>query len=92
MFLPAILFALLVALLFGALYHLLRDGGFWRLTLYLLLSVVGFAIGHSLGAWQGWNLVPVGPLDFGSGSLGSFVILILGDWLSRIQSKPQSTV
>jgi len=32
---PTLLFALLVGLLYGALYHLLRGGGFWRLLLYL---------------------------------------------------------
>jgi len=92
MTLPTLLFALLIALLYGALYHFLRGGGFWRLALYLLLSVVGFAFGHLVGWWQGWNLIPVGPLDLGSESLGSLVILICGDWLSRIQPKPQSTV
>ena len=49
MTLPALLFALLVALFYGALYHLLRDGGFWRLLLYLSLSILGFVLGHLIG-------------------------------------------
>ena len=87
MTLPTILFALIVALLYGALYHLLRGGGFWRLILYLGLSVLGFAIGHLIGLWRGWAFAPLGSLNLGVSSLGSLVILLVGDWLSRIESK-----
>ncbi|HSM72125.1 MAG TPA: hypothetical protein VK851_11335 [Anaerolineales bacterium] len=84
---PALLFALLIALLYGSLYHLLRGGGFWRLVLYLVLSVLGFAIGHLIGLWRGWIFMPLGSLNLGMSSLGSLLILIIGDWLSRIETK-----
>lgn len=83
MTLPTLLFALLVASLYGALYHLLRGGGFWRLTLYLGLSVLGFAVGHLVGQWRGWVLLPLGSLNLGLSSLGSILVLLVGDWLSR---------
>lgn len=89
---PSFLFALLLALFYGALYHLLRRGGFWRLIFYLVLSCIGFAIGQAISLWQGWAFVMVGPLDVGSASFGSLVALIVGEWLSRIQPAPQSTV
>jgi len=92
MTLPSSLFALLIALFYGALYHLFRGGGFWRLMLYLGLSVIGFTAGYFLGLWQGWIFLPLGAIDLGSSSAGSLVILIIGDWLSRIETKPQSTV
>lgn len=84
---PALLFALLIALLYGSLYHLLRGGGFWRLVLYLVLSVLGFAIGYLIGLWRGWIFMPLGSLNLGMSSLGSLLILIIGDWLSRIETK-----
>ena len=87
MTLPTILFALIIALLYGALYHLLRGGGFWRLVLYLGLSVLGFAIGHLVGLWRGWVFAPLGSLNLGISSVGSLVVLVLGDWLSRIEAK-----
>ncbi len=83
MTLPTLLFALLVALLYGALYHLLRGGGFWRLLLYLGLSILGFAAGHLIGIWRGWLLLPLGPLNLGLSSIGSILVLLIGDWLSR---------
>jgi len=92
MTLPALLFAFLLALLYGAVYHLVRNGGFWRLILYFVLSVVGFAIGHFMGLWRGWVFIPIGSLNLGMSSLGSLIILIFGDWLSRIESSHESKV
>ena len=87
MTLPSILFALLIALLYGALYHLFRGGGFWRLILYLSLSTLGFAAGYFIGYWFGWLIFPLGQLDVGSASIGSLIFLVGGDWLSRIEVK-----
>ena len=92
MTLPALLFAFLLALLYGAVYHLIRDGGFWRLILYFILSLVGFVIGHFMGLWRGWVFIPLGSLNLGMSSLGSLIILIFGDWLSRIESSRESKV
>ena len=85
MTLPSLLFALLVALLYGALYHLIRGGSFWRLLLYLSLSVLGFTAGHIVGLWRGWMLIPLGSLNLGLCSIGSLVILVIGDWLGHIE-------
>jgi len=46
-----ILFGWLMATLFGALFHLWRDGGFWKLLLYLGLSWAGFLV-RELGSWR----------------------------------------
>lgn len=85
---PALLFALLVAILYGALYHLLRGGGFWRLLLFLILSVLGFAAGHLVGLWRGWVFLPLGSLNLGISTIGSILFLLTGDWLSRVEPKP----
>jgi hypothetical protein len=92
MTLPAFLFALLIALLYGTLYHLIRGGSFWRLLLYLVLSILGFALGHLIGLWRGWVLIPIGSINLGLSSIGSFLILLLGDWLTHIETDQQSTV
>ena len=92
MTLPSSLFALLVAFLYGALYHLVRGGGLWRLIFDLGLSALGFALGYLVGFWSGWILVPLGPIDLGSTSIGSLIFLVGGDWLSRIEAKKESKV
>ena len=85
MTLPTLFFAFLIAFLYGALYHLIRGGKFWRLILYLFLSTAGFAFGHLIGLWRGWILIPLGSLNLGMSSIGSIIILVTGDWLSRLE-------
>jgi len=92
MTLPAFLIALLIAFLYGALYHVFRGGGLWRLIFYLGLSALGFTVGYLIGYWLGLPLIPIGSMDLGSASIGSLIFLVGGDWLSRIEVKPESKV
>ena len=85
MTLPAAVFALVCALLVGALFHLVVDGGGARLALYLVLSTSGFAGGHGLAQLQGWSFLPLGPLQLGFGIAGSLALLLLGHWLSQVR-------
>jgi hypothetical protein len=92
MTLPSLLFALLIALFYGASYHLIRGGGFWRMLLYFGLSVLGFLVGHLIGMWRGWMFIPLGALNLGLSSAGSLVFLVLGDWLSHFEASEGSKV
>lgn len=87
MTLPTLLFALLIALLYGALYHLIRGGSFWRLLLYICLSMFGFVGGHLVGLWRGWVWVPLGSINLGLSTIGSILVMLFGDWLSRIEAR-----
>jgi hypothetical protein len=92
MTLPAALLGFLISSLYGALFHLIRDGKAGRLLLCLSLAWIGFVIGHILGAWRGWVFLMAGPLNLGMGTLGSLILLGLGDWLGRIEAGSQSKV
>lgn len=92
MTLPVILFGLVIALLVGALFHSLRGGGGWRFLFYIALSIAGFAAGQWIGIMRGWSLFKFGALDIGMGLVGSLTVILLGDWLSRIESKDQKGV
>lgn len=92
MTLPTLLLSVLIALFYGTFYHLVRGGSFWRLVLYMFLSVFGFALGHLIGQWRGWVFLPIGTMNLGLSSIGSFVLLILGDWLSRVDTGVESKV
>lgn len=81
---PAFVFAVFLAALFGSLLHLWRGGPLWRLVLYLVLSEVGFFVGHALGEILLINFINLGPIHLGFGILGSLALLGLGYWLSLV--------
>ena len=85
MTIPSFVFALLIASLYGALFHLIRGGGLGRLLLFLIFGWAGFAFGHLVGIWRGWVLIPVGELNLGISTIGSLIFLFGGDWISRIR-------
>ncbi|RJP49106.1 MAG: hypothetical protein C4583_13270 [Anaerolineaceae bacterium] len=89
MTIPSLLFALLIALGLGALYHFIRGGEALHLVAYLLMSVLGFAAGHFIGWWRGWTLFQFGPLNLGPEIVGALVFLALSDWL--IHLPPRTT-
>ena len=89
---PTLLFALLIALLYGALYHFIRGGNGWRLLLYFGFSILGFFIGQWVGTWRGWDFFVLGSLNLGFATLGSVLFLIAGEWLSRIEGNKKSSV
>lgn len=86
MTIPSLLLALLIASLYGGLYHLIRGGGLGRLLLFLIFGWAGFALGHLIGVWLGFLLIPLGEVNLGLSTLGSLVMLVLGDWVSSIRS------
>ena len=86
---PAFIFGFLFATLFGALFHLWKNGGIGHLALYLSLSWVGFVAGHLLAERMEWHFLDVGVLHLGFGILGSVVFLFVGYWLSMLQAEPK---
>ena len=83
MTLPSLLLALLIALLFGVLYFVVRGGSGWFFLAFLGLSVLGFALGELIGTWRGWTFFMLGSSNIGMGLAGSVLLLGLGDWLGR---------
>jgi uncharacterized membrane protein YeaQ/YmgE (transglycosylase-associated protein family) len=79
------MFGLLAALLVGALFHLVVDGGGGRLVLYMILSVAGFGAGQWLGSALQWTFISLGQLHFGPAVLGSLLVLLVGHWLSKVE-------
>jgi hypothetical protein len=85
--LPVVLLGLVIALLIGFIFHILRDGSGMRLLMYLGLSIAGFALGQWVSMAGGLKLYSLGALDIGTDVIGSILVLIGGDWLNRRQTK-----
>ena len=81
---PAVVFSFFIATMLGSFLHLWRGGGVGRLVLYLVLSLIGFFVGHFLAESQGIEFLDVGTIHLGMGILGSLILLGIGYWLSLI--------
>jgi hypothetical protein len=49
MTLPALVFGFVVSTFYGIVFHLWKNGGLGRLLLYVILSWIGFLLGHLVG-------------------------------------------
>ncbi len=85
MTLPAILFGIVLSTLYGTAFHFWKGGSLNRLVLYVILSWLGFWIGHIVGGALGWSFAASGPINTGMATLGSAVFLFVGEWLSRVE-------
>jgi len=74
---PTIIFGLAIATLIGALFHIWKDGGLGKLILYLVLSWIGFWVGHAIGEKYQISILDVGIFV-------SAIFLLFGHWLSLI--------
>jgi hypothetical protein len=83
--LPTILFGIVLSTLYGSIFHYLRGGSTGKLFILLVLAWAGFWAGDSLGWYLGWTFWSMGMLNAGMGTVGSVVLLLLGDIASHIK-------
>jgi hypothetical protein len=79
---PAVVFSIFLAALLGSLLHLWRGGSLVHLLIYLVLSLVGFFVGHYLANALAIRFIILGTINLGMGILGSLAFLGIGYWLS----------
>lgn len=91
MTLPSVLFAFILATLFGAAFHLLMGGDARRFALYLLAGWLGCAVGQVVGTALAIDLFAIGPLRTGAAALGSLIALVIAYVLGvRLQTRSVS--
>lgn len=83
--LPTLILGILISTLYGALFHFWRGGSLGRLILYLVLGWLGFWTGHTLAGLWGWTFASLGTLRLGAATIGSFIFLAIGYWLSLVE-------
>lgn len=85
MTLPSIILGFVLSTIFGAAFHFWRGGNLGHLILYLFLSWIGFWLGHLTGSLTGLTLGMIGTLNLAMGCIGSLIILLIGNWLFRVE-------
>lgn len=85
---PTITFGILLAILLGALFHLVRGGDSKRLLIYLAISLAGFWLGDTIGYFTGWSILHIGLLNTGTAILFSVLLMVGGELLlNRLEAK-----
>ncbi|MCI0710842.1 MAG: hypothetical protein L0154_11840 [Chloroflexi bacterium] len=79
---PTILFGFVVATLFGSVFHLIVGGDARRLALFLMMSWVGFALGHITGDLLGIEILDIGALNMLNATAGAFLAMLLAFMLT----------
>lgn len=72
---PGLVFAFVMATLYGALFHFILGGDARRLALFLLAGWLGFVIGHFAGFVLGIELFSLGAVRLIPATIGAFVAL-----------------
>lgn len=72
---PGLVFAFILATLYGVIFHLLWGGDARRLALFLLASWLGFAFGQFLGLVLEIDILRLGGLRTFAATLGAFFAL-----------------
>lgn len=78
----SIIFGFIIATLIGAVFHLIRGGSIKLLSLYILLSWIGFWVGQILADQLAWKYGRFGPLNLVAAVLGGILFVVGGYWLS----------
>jgi hypothetical protein len=82
MTLPAFLFGMLVATVYGTGFHLITGGSLGKLLFDIIFSWIGFWIGHFIASFSGWTLWSLGPLHLGLATITGIFGILLGNWLT----------
>jgi hypothetical protein len=72
---PAILFGLVLATLYGSLFHVVVGRRLWQWPLFWVASLVGFLGGYAVGVLLGFEWLRVGVLPLFACTLGSALLL-----------------
>lgn len=86
---PAFLLGIILATLYGTIFHFWRGGSFGRLLFYIILSWIGFWSGNYFGNTFHSNFIKLGTLQAGSATIGAIICLLIGYWLSLIRIETQ---
>lgn len=69
--------SVLIALLYGSVFHLFFGQRLWQLPTYLASSLLGFFIGFAVGAALGLEWLRLGAVPLFAASLGAFATLFV---------------
>ena len=83
MTIQAILFIVLVSAFYGCLFNLITGGNIFSIFVNIAIAIAGFFAGHFVGNVIGREFLQIGVINFGWGTIISFVFLMIGAAVSH---------
>jgi len=83
MTLQAILFIILVSAFYGCLFNLVTGGNVFSIFVNIMIAIAGFFVGQFVGNVIGREFLRVGVINFGWGTIISFIFLVIGSAISH---------
>ena len=80
---PAVVLSIVVASLYGGLFHVLRGRKLTDFVLYWLASLIGFGLGQVLGNALNLGIMMIGLVHIVEASAISWVALLVARWLKQ---------
>jgi hypothetical protein len=78
---PAIIIILILAILYGTLFHLWK-GKTWRdLGAFILIALIGFIIGQLIGVFLQLDVLKLGQVHIIEGTLFAWLLMLAFVWL-----------
>ena len=78
---PPVVLSLVVASLYGGLFHLVWGQSWGEFVLYWITSIVGFGLGQAIGNVIGLNIMMVGQVHLLEATLACWAGLFVAKWL-----------
>ena len=79
----SILFIFLVSAFYGCLFHLITGGNVFSIFVNIIIALLGFFAGHFFGNIIDREFIRLGVFNFGWGSMGSIIFLMVGGMISH---------
>ena len=83
MTIQAILFILLISAFYGCLFHVITGGNVFSIFVDIFIAIAGFFAGQFIGYVIGRDLFRIGVINFGWGTVASFIFLMIGGFISH---------
>ncbi|MCO6453440.1 MAG: hypothetical protein J5I90_21845 [Caldilineales bacterium] len=78
---PAVIFILILTLIYGTLFHIVRGRGWVDLLLSLVMALVGMILGQIIGTLLGLNLLRIGQVYVLEGTILAWLLMLAAAWL-----------
>lgn len=84
-YIPGVLLILFVSMVIGLLVHLWRGGSLLRMIVLVLITLIGFILGHLISQGADSNFLVIGWVQLGWGVVSAILSALIGAWLTEIK-------